>query len=591
MNPDLKAVQAWRELLVNQEERFLGESMHASLTYLLNARSGKEGWAQFSGMEPNIQSTAVVVAALSKIETSMTKTAIADIAVHYRKKHTGDLTCLDAATLCDLLVITAAESKFDRGYIDNLCEQLASRYSAAIDNPNHPWSVALISRLVIALSACGVSDKWSAFEEGLVSELITRQNTLDGGWPAGGEGDSIAISTASAVCALTEHPYEAVLPHVKDGIRFLTSQIRKNGWGNMECVGAMGTYPTTQTLLALGKSGIADPHIIQAGIDNVRSLINEDGGCGAVPGSASSIEYTARAVTSLVAAGAGNYVPAGLARLALLDADSELTNAVRERDDARANVGAQAQEICSGVMTERERLQDQVDGLKKQLIRAHRKLRSMRDMESRFNYPDIVAGADLRLRSVRSSAYKTGFIVLLITGIILAITIVTNRLFTIGSSKRQEWFGISSILVAIPIIFALISIVSSFILARSTRSKRASPDETNMNELWELSNKGRDLRSSDVPQGQLRLIEALWQFREVTEDLPASVREELVYRLLYRMPDLPRDIAPRFATEILLSLKAEHKTARAVERWVDKLATYPPTERRIILQAIQQGIK
>jgi hypothetical protein len=78
---------------------------------------------------------------------------------------------------------------------------------------------------------------------------------------------------------------------------------------------------------------------------------------------------------------------------------------------------------------------------------------------------------------------------------------------------------------------------------------------------------------------------------DATEDLPATVREELVYRLARDGADLPPDLLLRPLTELTSKqLRINRVTDRRLRSWMEEFARVEPQDRRALIARLRKAI-
>ena len=80
-------------------------------------------------------------------------------------------------------------------------------------------------------------------------------------------------------------------------------------------------------------------------------------------------------------------------------------------------------------------------------------------------------------------------------------------------------------------------------------------------------------------------------FMDATNDLPASIREELVYRLAREGADLPPDLFLRFLTELTSKqLRIDRDTNLRLRSWLEEFASVEPPDRRALIVQLRRAI-
>ena len=79
-------------------------------------------------------------------------------------------------------------------------------------------------------------------------------------------------------------------------------------------------------------------------------------------------------------------------------------------------------------------------------------------------------------------------------------------------------------------------------------------------------------------------------FYKLTETWPAIMREEIVYRLLSDVIEMPDDIGPRYVEDLTFRLDMPMKHRNSLRRWLLKLLRLDPPQRRVILDQIRRSI-
>ena len=79
------------------------------------------------------------------------------------------------------------------------------------------------------------------------------------------------------------------------------------------------------------------------------------------------------------------------------------------------------------------------------------------------------------------------------------------------------------------------------------------------------------------------------EFLRLGRRLPAAVNEELWYRLLIDLGDMPPDLARRYTADIAERYNLNPSDRQRLIRLIERIVTLKPSERRVVLDQVRRA--
>lgn len=535
----------WLDQLTAAEEHLIPADLRRAAEFLWSARNSGEGWGDYPKVPTDLQVTAQVIGALQILrhpKTGELVTSVAAWAKHYLDR--------PAATIQDaigLLALATADQDIDGRYP----EELRSTLRTALTHlDSDRVSTVTLAQAVLATESW--SDEHKKWAQPWVDELVRRGQGADAWHKAGLPEESLPV-TSLAVRALApwkhRHAVEVV---VQCGLEHLRSHLLGDGW---ESRALSGTYALTLVLRALATDPDCEPQLSEEGLDLLRSRQRSDGGWtgGEQERGSSSVEHTAAAVTALTEYGVCRYVPLLATRSVIRQLTTSLDEVTKRQAALEEDIDGQVEERLGRAITERQQLRRRLQERESELKRLRRRVDETESLSETL--PDKRSSLTRRWLPLNSTVMAMAASLL--------VVLITFR----DSIPRLDtpFSAIMSTVIGIIIVFGPLVIFGIF-----TNSTRKSVSE------------------SVSAKRARRFVD---DFMDATEDLPASVREELVYRLAREGADLPSDLFLRFLTELTSKhLRIDRDTDRRLRSWMEEFARVEPQERRALIARLRRII-
>jgi Skp family chaperone for outer membrane proteins len=368
---------------------------------------------------------------------------------------------------------------------------------------------------------------------------------------------------------------------MRRGLYFLQDQLTTNGWLNLGSGG--DTFTQSVVLRALAEVPEADYKWIQEGVDTLINKMNPDGSWGERSGETGSVESTALSLLALIAAGENQFVPTRLVRTALIDVQRQLDEITEERNRLREDFENRVQEVCGEVAQERNTLKKESQELRNRVRSAQEDSQKALELKESAELRQQVLERELELSRyqqesrLRSSLKSTDLLLSNSLNPSLLLQVVRALLGwtpSILAAVLVWWFwqwppSVWRIIAFVSM--AIISSAASWFLLRGTSSsmpslKLGSPDF---------------FASSD--SSSLRYI-----YMDMASEWPPSLREEIAYRLLTEIAEMPSDIATRYAEDLTFRLDLPSFQRSQLSDWLRQALRLNLTDRRILFDQLMR---
>jgi hypothetical protein len=387
-----------------------------------------------------------------------------------------------------------------------------------------------------------------------VQELVRRGQGADAWDKVGLPEESLPV-TALAVRALAPwRLHNSVAAVMQRGLEHLRSHLFAHGWASPAL---SGTYVLSLVLRALVCDTDSEPELSEEGLGLLRSRQRSDGGWTGTEAShgSSSVEHTAAAITALAESGCCRYVPLLGTRGVIRQLTKSLDEVTQLEAALQEDIEGQVEERVGQAISERDQLRKRLKNRETEIKSQEAEIVRLREFVSELERPPktrSTLGLPVPLRP--------RWLVLIVQTVSIAAiavaTIVKN--FTISGRILLYVVGAITLVLSVPLLFWYI---------RS--DVPTSPSE------------------SPSARRSRRLVE---EFMDATEDLPASTREELVYRLAREGTDLPPGLFLRFLTELTNQLRIDRDTNRRLRGWIEKFAEIEPQDRHALISQLRRAV-
>ena len=331
----------------------------------------------------------------------------------------------------------------------------------------------------------------------------------------------------------------------------------------------------------------------------LREWRNSDGGWGGQSAEGSGIEYTALAVTTLFELGDGRFVPTKAACEALEKSSSEVDDLRTERDQLQAKLRSEVDSLCGDIHKDRNQLREQVEDHLSQIAKLNKRIITHEsEKESlRETIQDITKELERRERRERKDG-TVGIESPTLTArvdLFGRLQLLLLAFAGIFAAMAAYFLGAGyTLIVVIALSSGSVAALLSAIYSGALRSRNLRRIELLQQDVLRRQLELEALKEGAVDRpphlGSARIDELLDSFRYVTEDYPAEVREELLYRLLREGTDLPYDLTPRFARELVADLNIPSRYSQRLEVWLERALSLDPSSRRLLFLQLRRVI-
>jgi len=508
------------------------------MEYLREAWRHGRGWGVLPGAPAELHESALAVEALRTLHDADSEWKIAETLAHYRATPTSQLSGWSADELLDGLRMFGGAKGEDLFYAE-LRAELRRRVSRL--EAGRPRRMIQLAR--IAASGVYLFDDDELRQ--LCRELLDAQRG-DGGWASvSGEPSSLlatsSVHDALAICADA------------DSARRRAVEFLRHSLGE---IGKATTQDVTAALTVLADYRHARDDVNRA-VEELVARSNRDGGWGGARDAPSTVEYTALAVISLVAAGLTSFVPTRLAVDALEAVDTQ-TEAVRlEMQELHKSLDLEVNQRCGEIARERDDLRERLRGVEQQRQDA---LTRVEDLER------LISWYSLRFTISESSATRSailraiaGSFAFVACGLAVGLVVytVTTHAGLITESLTASVLGALFVLVVI-LAYNERQRYRDF----RTRAALGDPDEFLADPI------SRRLRRD---------------FVMMSEGWPRSVRNEIAFYLYAEVLSAPPDIALRLVDSLAFRVGLDEIELAELRGWVGKTTQLSPPARRALV--------
>ncbi|HEY3103191.1 MAG TPA: hypothetical protein VGJ69_06340 [Pyrinomonadaceae bacterium] len=566
-----QSLAAWLNQIDANQQVFAGRGLDKTLLYLRNGRTPGEGWGAYPKLGSDLHHSALAIQALSYSGDSSSIGTIAGAASVLRKGKTDSLDQLGVDDLGDLIVIARAEQRpGDEAYVESLLNSLQRGYEALTPNE---VSVRTLCSTLLAVLEIGRTDvevikRW-------IDQLLALQRP-DGGWPPVAGQPSMLVATAMTLRVLTKSAKGSSTEALRRGLYFVQGEIEKNGW---TLIGSGGdTFTQAIVLRALAEVPGADYKLIQDGVDSLIAKMNQDGSWGNAVGETGNIESTALSLLALIAAGENRFVPARLVTAALIDVKSQLDEITEERNQLREDFEKRVQDDCGEVVRQRNTLTKENQDLRGNVQAAQTELRKAIELKESAELRQQVLERELELTrlqrydyisTLRTPTAVRGWRQVFVNMVFALPAVITAFVIWRFWKWPPSWFGIIEIIL---LFFGGLA-TSWFLFQRSRVSLLPRYFSEGASE-YRLSSDLDSLR---------------YMYMDMAGSWPAFIREEVAYRLLSDMVEMPTDVGLRYVEEMTFRLDMPSQERSQLSSWMRYALRLSPGERRILFDQLRRS--
>jgi len=563
---------SWRDSFRVRQQCVVVSELAKAGEYLRNAQDDSGGWGIRPRLPCDIHSTTLAIEALSHFVDEGSRLGAAKGAVHLMRLKRCCLEDLRLEELTDLVNAASAEQLPDTDYLSALCSAIKRRLGKETSDGQVPAIV--VATLLSSLSKTRGMD--ASFAEPWFERLEKWQSKEDGGWSVLPTGPTSVVATAFAIRALSgeSHAQEAI----QRGVSFLMSTIKRDGWDALG--GKDDVFTQAIVLRAISELVFVPYDIIAAGVTVLVKSANPDGGWGGTKTEPSNVENTALSAMALLAAGEARFIPLRLAEAAVQDGDEVLARVTEERDQLRERFDKELETKSGQLLSELKDLRSQNQSLRSE----NEGLRTKnKDLRSRSEELESRSDEFLRLARARLALQSPGTLSPYLSALFLIVPAATIPILIWVLMNSREAKSIWSWVILAATIAGLFA-ASYFLLRRLTLSRTVA-----------LS---RSFERSSYPLFRSHtedLIDTSWSVRSeiylepflrLNARLPSTIREELLYRLSTDFPEMPPDIARRYARDLAVRFSFPPEENRLLIEWLERMSHLAPRDRRVLLESV-----
>lgn len=571
-----EATTNWLSQLDGEEVVFASDRLGKTIAYLKAARAPGQGWGPYPKSASDLHHTALVLQALHYSRDKSVEATIADAASYVRKLKSDHLDTLNLEDATNMLLIVRSEQRRgNEGYVNQLIASLHRAYTT-IMNGSTGISMRQLTSSLLAVLELGRNDL--EMVKTWTDRLLDLQHP-DGGWPTVNENSSSVVATAMSLQVLNRLTGDRIMESLRRGLLFVGNQLTEKTWKNLGMGG--DTLSTTTVLRALAETPIADYSWTKQGVDLLFTRMNPDGSWGDGPGEPGNVENTALCLLALAAAGQTRFVPARLAKVAITEVQSHLSQITDERDKLRQDIETRVNEVSDNLFRERNDLLVENENLKVRLKSIQDETQAARSAREAAEYRSLAIERELDLlRSVSSrSAQPTdsvqlgplvlpAFTVRILTLLVAPLVFLSGVAWYLLLPPRQTWSTV--IAVAAIVLAAVIAGFAVFAIFENRRSRQ-----------WQSPY--LDVGSTRSEVSFLRRT-----FSRMTSTWDPYISEELAYRL-NDIGDMSSEVAGRYTEDLATKLRLEPEQEVELLSWVNQVTRLDPVQRRVLLTQLQRS--
>jgi hypothetical protein len=570
----------WLSLFEQDQQCHISEDLHSTISFLRIARKQGEGWGPYSKFQSNLHQSALVIQALFKSsEKSIVGTA-ADASAFFLNYYGDKIENLKIEEICDLLTIINAEKKpIDEQISGLLIETLINSLNQTID-----YQILTVKNLSYAITV--LLDHDPAIENKIsnwISILINVQLT-NGGFPASNNiSNASNIATAWGLRALNR--IKRKNESLNKAVDFLENEIANETW---ELIGKRDIFTHATILLALAESPSAKYVVLREGMNSLMSLKNIDGSWGATQGQTGDIEITALSFLALVTSGKNSFIPYKIAKAAIHQVNHELKKIQEERDNLKRDFDNKLNDDCGKVLHERNvllaenrKLKSDNNDLRKVNLKKNIERESFQEDYFRNRFLKEFNKLDTDIKYYSTSQSFMGKLLEFIrnqdwTLVIFFVSAAVTTFFLIHDYNKNDSLLTKTLEISSFILLIVGAVI--FLIVRYNTRKRTYKYLT------------KDSYSKFLRSGPSPLIDLRYEFIDMAEDWPPSLREEIIYYLFKNILDSPPEIGLRFIEDVIIRFKMSANERKKLQRWVISVLEFDPRERRILFEQLRTSV-
>jgi Prenyltransferase and squalene oxidase repeat len=564
----------WLSQLDSEEKIFASDQLSKTIAFLKAARVPGEGWGAYPKLGSDLHHTALALQALYYSRDKSVTATIADAALYVRKLKGEALSGLSLDDACDLLNIARVEQRpGDDEHLGHLLAALRQAYNAAAETggglSTHQLCAALLAVLELGRTDLEMVKPWS-------ERLLGLQHP-DGGWPTVNEEGSSVVATAMALQVLTRSSGERVTEALRRGLMYVQNQLREKDWKNLGLGG--DTFSQAAVLRALAETPLADYRWSRQGVEVLLARMNPDGSWGDGPGTPGNVESTALCLLALVAAGQTRFVPARLARTALMDVQSQLSQITEERDRLRQDFESRVDEVSNNIVQQRNDLLGENQNLRQRLQATQDEIKQAREAKEAAEFRRAALEQERALLQRYVTAATTSEVTIEIGSFRFAlpqfIKFIAEVLFPslfIGGlgwlflqSPTQTWLKVLGIII---ISIAGLGFIGNYLSLR----RRSLGTEPN----------------APAPVSDVSLLRKT--YADMAAGWSPDVLEEIAYRLFHDLTDMSPDVAIRYTEDLATKLQMPAEQKAGLLSWVGQVTRLDASQRRLLFSQLQRSI-
>lgn len=575
---------SWRQHFLLRQQCVVVADLARAGVFLRSMQTSGGGWPIHRGLGPDLHATALAVESLAQFNDDASRVSSANGAIFLMRWQRNRLDELNLDQLADLLNAANAEQQPDSEYVNSILRAIHKRFGK-IGKGEAEFAVPSVSA---ALWSNARTKGRTDLPEGIIEGLEGLQSRDDGSWPVLAEGPTSLVATCGALRALSVAGRNR--ERIQRGTDFLLNAVKKAPWDSLGKEDDLFTHAIL--LRTLAEMPAVSYELVASGVSALVKVQNGDGGWGGALSEPSTVENTALNMMALIAAGEAQFLPVRLAVAAMEQAEQILTVATAERDKLKEGFDRELEVRSGQLVRELKDLRKQNEELRAK----NEQLRTKNDELRISNEESRAKIAEMRVRLDRSFSglspetldvtkvvvdqQRSRRFLIISTAVMLIVS--TAALATSGNMK---WIGWALLSAAI----AMSILVLSDYFARRYRRLNKSLERV-LQERFEVSRAGTRYDIPDEPLGvsSRRFVEP---FLRINARIPPSVREELLYRLFSDFPEMPPEIVPRYARDLVLRLSLPPDEGYPLMEWLERMSTLPPGERRVLLDSITRAIR
>lgn len=556
------------DLILTRQKYLITDELRCAINFLLESRNDTEGWGLLKGMPSDAHHSSLAIEALKNCCDNRYEGIILDTYIYLKDLYENEIRTLEFEQLADLLMAAYCAQRIDEPFTAKLVDAIRIKY----ENLKNNGTVPIRSQCLALLAMLKVTNLDNSFLQPWIKNLAKAQ-LADGGWPFIANQPSALLSTSLAIRVLTHSGDQQYRSKIEHALMYIQKRIGDEGWENL---GAGGdTFTQAFVLRALAETRISSYSFVRDGIDNLLNRRNKDGGWGGGHTEPSNVESTALCLLALISAGENAFVPTRLAQWVLGDVQNQLKNTSQELEQLQRDFEQRVEVQCGRVVDEYKKLDRELErlqlryGIRKRRLRGKYRQASLEAepfFEKVIPHSSIYASRDrTRVNRLRKK------ILLLLFPITLLSILIGLSLFPILKNNSYTSMLLISIVSAV-----LASLIISTFNLYPLR-KRVDNDSATKH-----PNKPIYLDTEETED----LSKLRNDYLSISQSWRPAVREELLYRFITELSELPPDMGRRYTEELAARFKLNQIQTRNLLKWMDRVLLLSRSERSVLFDQL-----